>query len=296
MTRYHSAALLAFLIWGFFPIPLKALAGYSSGQILLFRVLVSLGLLLIINLLLRRTAMRILVQQYRQATQAEQRRVLLLTVGGGLLLVGNWLLFIYTINQVSVQAGSFAYLICPIITALLGFVVLQERLHLRQWLAIGLSAGSCALLGIGDLHALGLSVVVALTYAFYLISQRLLRDYDKLLLLQIQLLLAAVVLLPIAHSLHADLNAGFHDRHLLQMAGVLSICFTIIPLFLNLYALNALPSGTVGILMYLNPLVSFVLAFLYFHEAATLTQAVAYVAILASVVLYNLPEKQVAGC
>ncbi len=36
LTRYHLAALAAFLIWGFFPIPLRMLASYSSGQILFF--------------------------------------------------------------------------------------------------------------------------------------------------------------------------------------------------------------------------------------------------------------------
>ncbi|MCR5887756.1 EamA family transporter [Hymenobacter sp. J193] len=291
MSRHHSAALLAFLIWGFFPIPLKALASYPSGQILLFRVLVSLGLLLVVNLLLRRAAVRGLVAQLRQASRPERRRVLALAVVGGLLLVGNWLLFIYTINQVSVQAGSFAYLICPILTALLGFAVLHEQLHRGQWLAISLSAGSCTLLGMGDFRSLGLSVVVALTYAFYLISQRLLRDYDKLILLMLQLVLAAIILVPLAGLLGASLPQGLHDAYLLRMTVVLSVCFTIIPLFLNLYALSALPSGTVGILMYVNPLVSFVLAFLYFHEAATLTQAVAYTVILASVVLYNLPRR-----
>jgi chloramphenicol-sensitive protein RarD len=82
--------------------------------------------------------------------------------------------------------------------------------------------------------------------------------------------------------------AGFADAHLLLFAAILSVGFTVFPLFLNLYALNALPSGTVGILMYTNPIVSFALAFLYFGEEASFTQAVAYGVILLSVVLYNL--------
>jgi chloramphenicol-sensitive protein RarD len=75
---------------------------------------------------------------------------------------------------------------------------------------------------------------------------------------------------------------------LLLFTAILSVGFTVLPLFLNLFALNALPSGTVGIMMYVNPVVSFALAFLYFGEAATLTQAVAYGVILLSVVLYNV--------
>ncbi|UOQ54513.1 EamA family transporter [Hymenobacter cellulosivorans] len=287
LSRHHLAALAAFLIWGFFPIPLRLMAGYSSGQILFFRVLLSLALLLLINLTARRATVRATARQWRQADTAERRQVAFSTLAGGVLLTSNWLLFIYVVNKVSVQAGSFAYLICPILTALLGFVVLGEKLRFNQWLAISLSAVSCALLGAGAWQNVLLSLIVAFTYAAYLITQRKLQGYDRLVLLTVQLLLAALVILPAARLLGADPAAGIQDSYLLLMATVLSVGFTVIPLFLNLFALNVLPSGTVGILMYLNPLVSFALAFLYFGEQATLKQGVAYGVILLSVVLYN---------
>ncbi|MDF7814565.1 EamA family transporter [Hymenobacter sp. YC55] len=288
LSRHHLAALAAFLVWGFFPIPLRMLTGYASGQILFFRILLSLVLLLLIHGLGRRAAVRAVVQQWQTAATAERRRVATSTIVGGLLLTANWLLFIYVVNEVSVQAGSFAYLICPILTALLGFALLGEKLRPNQWVAIGLSALSCALLGVGELRTLLMSLVVAFTYALYLITQRRLQGYDRLVLLTVQLGLASLVVLPLAPLLGAQPLAGFADAHLLLFAAILSVGFTVFPLFLNLYALNALPSGTVGILMYTNPIVSFALAFLYFGEEASLTQAVAYGVILLSVALYNL--------
>ncbi|MBC6991422.1 EamA family transporter [Hymenobacter sp. BT491] len=287
-SRYHLAAFSAFLIWGFFPLPLRLLSSYASGQILFFRILLSLSILLLIHAFFRREAVQTVWRQLLAASRAERRGVAVSTVFGGFLLTANWLLFIYVINQVSVQAGSFAYLICPILTALLGFVVLREQLRLNQWLAIGLSLMSCALLGSGEARTLLLSLAVALTYALYLITQRGLQGYDRLVLLTVQLILAAAVVLPIAPLLGADPAAGFADSHLLLMAAVLSVGFTVIPLFLNLYALNELPSGTVGIMMYVNPLVSFVLAFTYYGEQAQVLQLVTYGVILLSVVLYNV--------
>ncbi|UOQ66701.1 EamA family transporter [Hymenobacter volaticus] len=288
LSRHHLAALAAFLVWGFFPIPLRMLTGYASGQILFFRILLSLILLLLIHGLGRRAAVRGVVQQWQAAATAERRRVATSTIVGGLLLTANWLLFIYVVNEVSVQAGSFAYLICPILTALLGFGLLGEKLRPNQWVAIGMSAVSCALLGVGELRMLLMSLVVAFTYALYLITQRRLQGYDRLVLLTVQLGLASLVVLPLAPMLGAQPLAGFADAHLLLFAAILSVGFTVFPLFLNLYALNALPSGTVGILMYTNPIVSFALAFLYFGEEASFTQAVAYGVILLSVALYNL--------
>lgn len=288
LSRHHLAALAAFLIWGFFPIPLRLLHGYASGQILFFRVLLSLLILLLIHGLGRRGMVRAAWQQWQAAPTAERRAVGISTVVGGVLLTSNWLLFIYVVNQVSVQAGSFAYLICPILTALLGFVMLREKLRAVQWAAIALSALSCAMLGAGDLRTVLMSLVVAATYALYLISQRRLQGYDRLVLLTVQLLLAAGLILPLAPLLGAAPLAGLTDSRLLLTTLVLSAGFTVLPLFLNLYALNALFSGTVGILMYVNPIVSFALAFLYFGEEATLEQGVAYGVILLSVILYNV--------
>ncbi|GAB2948607.1 EamA family transporter [Hymenobacter coalescens] len=290
-TRYHAAALAAYLIWGFFPIPLRLLAGYPSGQILYFRVLLALALLAGILLLGRRAALRRTWEQLRSALPAERRRLVGLTALGGLLLTLNWLLFIYVVNNVSVQAGSFAYLLCPILTALLGWAILRERLRPVQGAAIALSLVSCGLLAAGAWQTVGMSLLVALSYASYLISQRVLRHYDKLVLLGAQLLLATAVLVPLAGPLGAQPAAGLADARLLLVVGLLSAVFTVLPLFLNLFALGGLSSGTVGILMYLNPLVSFLLAFVYFGESATPGQLAAYGLIIASVLLYNWPGK-----
>jgi chloramphenicol-sensitive protein RarD len=293
LSRYHLAALAAFFIWGFFPIPLRWLAGYASGQILFFRVLFSLLLLLLLHGLGRRAVVRQTWEQWQAAPATERRQALLSTVVGGALLTANWLLFIYVVNQVSVQAGSFAYLICPILTSLLGFVILREQLRPTQWVAIGLAAASCALLGSGELRMLGMSLVVASTYAAYLISQRRLQGYDRLVLLTVQLVLAAVFILPLAPLLGAEPLAGLHDGRLLSTVLLLSTVFTVLPLFLNLYALNQLPSGTVGIFMYINPLLSFLLAFLYFGEQASGLKLGAYGIIFLSIVLYNRPRRSV---
>ncbi len=82
------------------------------------------------------------------------------------------------------------------------------------------------------------------------------------------------------------------DFYFFGVIAVLSIGFTIIPLFLNLYALTELKSGTIGILMYINPIINFVMAFLYFQEQSSLHKGMAYALIFMSVVLYNFKFKK----
>ena len=69
---------------------------------------------------------------------------------------------------------------------------------------------------------------------------------------------------------------------------IIVIVFTIIPLFLNLYALKGLNSSTVGILMYTNPLIHFFLAIFYFKESVSVAQIVSYSLILISIVVFNV--------
>jgi chloramphenicol-sensitive protein RarD len=61
----------------------------------------------------------------------------------------------------------------------------------------------------------------------------------------------------------------------------------VLPLFLNLYALNKINSATIGILMYINPLFNFTIALVVFHESIAAIQLVGYAVILIALVLFN---------
>lgn len=287
---HYAAAFAAFVIWGFIPFPLKALADYPSGQILFFRIAFSIGLLFTISLLFLRKNIRNTFYQVKTSTPKEKRVFYTYTFLGGLLLTVNWLSFIYVINHISIQTGSFSYLLCPILTAVLGFLLLKEHLKRNQWLAIGLSALSCILIGTGELTSLLFSLFIALSYAFYLITQRILKVYDKIVLLTLQLLLSFVFIAPFYGYFTSGTNLSL-DTHFFMNIAILSALFTVLPLFLNLYALKELTSGTIGILMYINPIINFMMAFLYFQEETTLLKAVAYVLIFISVIIYNLKLK-----
>lgn len=218
----------------------------------------------------------------------EQKRFFLFTLLGGGLLTVNWLAYIYVINHVDIQTASFSYLLCPILTALLGFLVLREQLRLNQWLAVGLSLASCLLVGTDSFYNLSFSLFIAASYAFYLITQRLLKEYDKIVLLTLQLLLSFVVIGP-SYPWFVGEAAQPVSRYFMGQIVLLSWLFTVFPLFLSLYALKELKSATVGVLMYLNPILNFTMAFLYFGEVTSQQKVLAYLVIFISVILYNLP-------
>lgn len=284
LNKYFFSALLSFFIWGFFSLALKPLHDYPSLDILFYRVFYATTLLLIINLFFRKEKLKKDLQVFKSFGKTEKRKTVLLTILGGFLLTFNWFLFMYCVNHVSLQSASFAYLICPIITTILAYFILKEKLSKWQWFSVFLCVISCGILSYGHVTELVYSLVIATTFALYLISQRKNNQFDRFVVLTVQLVIASMVLLPFYPIYKGVIPAVSLFWILMTLIVVL---FTIIPLFLNLYALKGMNSSAVGILMYTNPLINFFLAVIYFKEAINFSQTIAYFLILISIAIFN---------
>lgn len=284
--KHYLAGILAFVIWGFFSIALRALQSYAAGEILFYRILFSAIVLVVVIAFFKRQAVKSNWQFFKSLTPRQRNLVIALTLTGGALLTLNWLTFIYTVNSINIKTASFSYLICPVITAVLGYVLLKEKMTTLQWTAVGLCALSCVLIGMHSALELGYSMLTAVSYALYLVSQRRNQGFDRLLMLGIQMIFALFILLLLVNLL---VGAPPEAGRFYFVISIIAVVFTVLPLFLNLYALNRVNSATIGILMYLNPLLNFVIAFTIFKESVEVTQLIGYVVVLGALVLFNYP-------
>lgn len=284
--KHYTAAVAAFVIWGFFSIPLRALQGYPAGEILYFRILFSAAVLMLIIFLFKKKDIRHDWSLFSSLSSKQKRMVVLLTLSGGALLTINWLTFIYIVNAINIKTASFSYLICPVITAVLGYVLIKEKLTLMQWTAVGLCTLSCVLIGMSSALELGYSFLTAFTYALYLITQRKNQGFDRIVMLGLQMLFSFLLLnlaypylvesIPVVPKFYAVIS-------------IIAVMFTVLPLFLNLFALNKINSATIGILMYINPLLNFTLAFIMFNEEVNDLQIVGYGLIGVALIIFNYP-------
>lgn len=282
--NFYLAALGSYIIWGFFSLALKPLSAYNSFEILFFRVLFGAVLLVLINVVFRKSILTETFFLFKKLNKSEKIKYLGLTLFGGFLLVINWLVFMYAVNHVSLKSASFAYLICPILTTLFTFLILKEKLNIWQWFAVFLCSISCLILSYGDLNGLIYSLIIAITFALYLISQRKNQFFDKFIVLTFQLIVASLVLMPF-YPIYINVIPSDATFYLYLI--IIVVVFTITPLFLNLYALKGLSSSTVGILMYTNPLIHYFLALFYFRESINSAQIISYSLILMSILIYN---------
>lgn len=221
-----------------------------------------------------------------KALPSKQRRnMLLLNVSGSVFLNINWFSFIYVLNHVSIKATSLAYLVCPIMTTLLAYWLLHEKLSKVQWTAVGLSIMGCLILSYANIMDMVYGIVIGFTYAAYLVSQRKNVGFDKFILLTFHISLSALILMPFYPAYSGPLPTEALFWLLIE---VIAVGFTVIPLFLNLYALKGLNSSTVGMLLNINPIIGFVIAALVFHEPISSLQMAAYSIIFLSVLVFNL--------
>ena len=282
--KYYISAFIAFMLWGFFSLALKPIAYVPSFDILFYRISFSAIIIICFTLFFRRKIFLKDIYTFKNLPTKEKRRGLYLTLTGGVLLGINWFLFIYVVNQINVQSASFAYLVCPIITTFLANIILKEKLQKVQWIAILISFIGCLICFISNSNNLFFALIVAFTYAFYLISQRSNIYFDKLNILTVQIILIFILSLPyyFVNGFSIPINLSFY----LYIFAIATL-FTLVPLYMNLFALKGAPASNVGIMLYINPLIAFMLAIFYYKEHINTLQFVSYFLILLSVFIFN---------
>lgn len=282
--KYYIIAFCAFMLWGFFSLALKPISYVPSFDILFYRISFSAVIIVCFTLLFRRKILLNDLKNFKKLPEKDKKRSLGLTTIGGLLLGINWFLFIYVVNQINVQSASFAYLICPIITTFLANIILKEKLQKIQWIAVLISTIGCLICFVSNSNNLFFALVVAFTYAFYLISQRSNIYFDKLNALAFQIILIFILSLPyyFVDGFSVPVNPSFY-LYILAIATL----FTLAPLYMNLYALKGASASNVGVMLYINPLIAFLLAIFYYKEHINTLQFVSYFLILLSVFIFN---------
>lgn len=282
--RHYLAAISAYIIWGMFSLVLRPIKDHAPIDILYYRILCCLGLAFFVLVLFRKESVKASRAQFLALPPRQRVRLIGWNLLAGVLLTANWFLFIYVMNYVSVKATSLAYLVCPILTALLAFLLLKEPMKKVQWVALGMGVTGCMILAFGHLYDLVLAVLVGFSYALYLILQRKNKGYDMLLVLFVHILISVVGMTPyyFATAASAPVDTPFY---LFVLA--IAIFFTLVPMLLNLFALSCIRSGTVGMLMNINPIIAFSLSVFYFGEKADAMQYLGYGIIFGSVVVFN---------
>ncbi|MBD3855339.1 MAG: EamA family transporter RarD [Acidobacteria bacterium] len=200
----------------------------------------------------------------------------------------NWGLFIYAVNTNRVLATSLGYYINPLVNVLLGLVVLNERLNRKQWIAVSLAALAVILLTLQAGELPWISLVLPVSFGLYSLLRKTVHadavvglTFETAALFPIA---AALLLRQELRGVGALGNQGLGIDLLLVAAGAV----TAVPLILFTLGLRRIPLSTAGLLQYIAPTMTFLLAVLLFDEPFSTAHAVSFTLIWIALVIYSV--------
>lgn len=271
--------LIAYGWWGLVPIYFKAVAHVPPLAVLAHRVVWSVVFLAIV-----------IAAQHRWreiGAMVRDRRMLLTLVGSTLMVSMNWLLFIYAISVDQLLQASLAYFINPLLFVVMAVLLLKERLHLAQVVAIVIAAAGVLYMIVLSGAVPWLALGMASSFAMYGLLRKI-APVSPLVGLTVETVFLLVPALGVAvWYLFRDAASGGVDigtYALLAFAGII----TTVPLLAFAAAVRRLPLATIGFLQYVGPTGQFLLAVFLYDERFTSTHAIGFGCIWTALAIFSI--------
>lgn len=273
-------AIAAYAIWGAFPLYFLALAPAGAIEVVAFRILMSLALCALLVTVMR---------GWRRVTGlVRDRRTALFMLLAAVAIYLNWLVYIFAALTGHVIEASLGYFINPLVTVLLGVIVLRERMRPAQWTALGIALVAIVVIVVGYGSFPWIAVVLALTFAAYGLVKRLVgAKVDALGGLTLEtawLAPLAVAQLVLVGVFGGGLAFGqYGPGHTLAMlaAGIV----TTVPLLLFAAGARRIPLVALGMAQFLTPVLQFLVGWLVLQEAMPLERWIGFALVWVALVV-----------
>jgi chloramphenicol-sensitive protein RarD len=276
-------AVGAYSIWGLFPIYWKQIEFVPALELIAHRIAWSFLVLF----------PAVLSQAWTKAAwpdgslASRQRRVLAEYALAGVLIAGNWFLYVWAVDHDFIVETSLGYFITPLLSVLLGVVFLGERLRPGQWIAVLLAVSGVAVLTLLYGAVPWIAIGLACTFSGYGLAKKR-APYAALLGLAVEtgfLFLPAVVYLVILehNGTGAFGRAGVVPTLLMAGSGVV----TAVPLLMFAAAARRVPLSVLGIIQYISPTLQFLVGVFVYDEPFSREQFVGFSFVWAALVVFS---------
>lgn len=241
----------AYFLWGFMPLYFILLAPIGPWEIVVWRILFSLVFCAILLTVTRTWPKLVAILR--------DRRLVFWTVIAGLLIYVNWQVFLIGILTGHVIEGSLGYFINPIVTVLLGVLVLGERLRPAQWTAIAIAVIAVVVIIVAYGSFPWIALTLAASFGLYgLVKKQIGPRVDAISGLTLESLwltpIALVQLVVVANTTGLVFGTqGVTHTVLVTLAGVV----TAVPLLLFAAGARRAPLVVIGLLQFVAPIMQF---------------------------------------
>ena len=282
-------ALIAFSIWGAFPLYFKQLSEYNATEIIGHRIVWTFACLLVVLVVTKRW-------QWID-TLKKNPRWIAYTFVSGIIIAINWLTYVWAVNNNQILEASLGYFIGPLVGVGLSMVLFKERLRTLQWVAIGFALLSVVIqvVMLGSLP--WVSLILAFSFSTYGTIQRQtpLTAVDAMFVETAMLLPIFIAWFWQSDVASSHISFWFTPNiWLLMLAGPI----TLIPLLMFNKSTKMVAYSILSFMNYLTPTFIFFLAVFYYNEPFDLHRLAVFGLIWLGLLLFSIdlwrhrPSKQ----
>jgi len=280
MNKGLIYAIIAYFLWGIFPVFWKALQNVPAKEILCHRMVWSFVFVLLILINKRHWKWLKLIKT--------NFKIALIFFGTASLLAINWFVYVWSVNHGLIVETSLGYFINPLLSVILGFIFLKERPRFFQWIAIIIAAGGIFYLTFSYGIFPWIALTLASTFGFY----GLLRKTAPLNALEGLSLETAILFFPAAFyliNLEIFRTGSFghgipQTTFLLAFSGVA----TGLPLLFFSAAARKITLINLGFLQYIAPSLQFLLGVFVYHEIVSRTRLTGFIIVWIALLIYTV--------
>jgi chloramphenicol-sensitive protein RarD len=256
--------IAAYGFWGLSPLFWNLVDDVAVADLLIHRILWSLPVLGLVVAIQRRWA--------ELWALLRSGRMILISIVTAALIATNWGVWLWAVTNEQIVEGSLGYFIGPLVSVLLGVIVLGERLRRLQWAAVGIATFGVAgmTVSIGSLP--WVSLTLAISFGLYGLVKKRPEVPAPLISLSGEMLVVAIpAALVLGFVNRADATA-FTESGPIAVFFIATGLVTVTPLLLFAAAAKRVPLSMVGLLQYITPSMHFILGIWVFGEDLSATR------------------------
>ncbi|RWZ58857.1 EamA family transporter RarD [Halobacillus fulvus] len=273
----------AYIAWGFLPIYWKLIQSIPAFEILAHRIVWSFAFMAIIILIVRKH--KPFIEELK--TILSNKKQLIGITFAAIAISINWVTYIIAVNTDHVVEASLGYYINPLVSILLGMIVLGEKFSRAQWLAFLLAGTGVAYMTIQFGSVPWLALLLAFSFGTYGLLKKLV-PLNAMFGLTIETLIVSPVALIYLFTQQSgewsQIDLFSYTAALVFGAGIV----TAIPLLLFAAGAKRIPLSMVGFLQYFAPTIMLIIGVFLYDEAFTSVHAVSFTLIWSGLIVFTV--------
>lgn len=276
----------SYVLWGLLPIYWKLLGNVGAEETLASRIFWSFVFMVIVLLMTKKWGL------FRQTFKgfAQNKKQMYALIIASILISINWFIYIWAVNNNHMIDASLGYYINPLVSILLGMIVLKEKLSVYQYVSFGLATIGVTIISFSYGQFPWIAIVLALSFGLYGLAKKLI-NVDS----AVGLTLETLVVTPFAAiymgwlfvtGSNSFLAINLGTDLLLMGAGAA----TALPLLYFAKGAQKIPLSLLGILQYIAPTLTLLLGIFMYNEHFSKLQLLSFMFIWSALTLYSLSK------